>query len=201
MTFTKYHKNSLVLLGKSKNTMKFHISWYSSDFIMTGSTIGLWWWWWWWWWWIVFLVWLTNKRCIALFPAGTTVRDPQHHESPTCHEQDLNMRKTWIQTLVEWSCTVVICVSSHIYKILTLLSNTICHVLRNVMVGMWLGRKRTKCDISGDMGMPFCKYFLRRPYVFNTKTCLFQSGLQSNIFNTQAIFVISRWTVIIHWCI
>ena len=33
---------------------------------------------WWWWWWIVFVVWLTNERCLALFPAGTIVRYPQH---------------------------------------------------------------------------------------------------------------------------
>ena len=93
--------------------MKFHICWYSSDSIMTGSTIGLWW----WCWWIVFVVQLTTKRCIALFPAGTTVRDPQHHESRTGHEQDLNLRKTWIQTLVEWSCTVVMCKQPHIQNI------------------------------------------------------------------------------------
>ena len=27
--------------------------------------------WWWWWWWIVFVVWLTDERHLALFPAGT----------------------------------------------------------------------------------------------------------------------------------
>ena len=27
-----------------------------------------WWWWWWWWWWIVFVVWLTDERRLALSP-------------------------------------------------------------------------------------------------------------------------------------
>ena len=37
--------------------------------------------WWWWWWWIVFVVWLTDERRLALFPAGTIVGDP--HPSPS----------------------------------------------------------------------------------------------------------------------
>ena len=37
----------------------------------------------WWWWWIVLVVWLTDGRCLALFPAGTILRDPHHRESPT----------------------------------------------------------------------------------------------------------------------
>ena len=53
---------------------------------------------WWWWWWIVLVVWLTDERHLALFPAGTIVRDPHHRESPTRREQDLNLRRT----LVEW---------------------------------------------------------------------------------------------------
>ena len=36
----------------------------------------------------------------ALFPAGTLVRDPHHRESPTRREQDLNLRKTWVQGLI-----------------------------------------------------------------------------------------------------
>ena len=35
------------------------------------------------WWWIVFAVWLTDERRLALFPAGTIVRDPHHRESLT----------------------------------------------------------------------------------------------------------------------
>ena len=31
-----------------------------------------------------FVVWLTDERRLALFPAGTIVRDPHHCESPTC---------------------------------------------------------------------------------------------------------------------
>ena len=42
------------------------------------------------WWWIVFVVWLTDERCLALFPAWTVFRDPHHLESLTLREQDLN---------------------------------------------------------------------------------------------------------------
>ena len=39
-------------------------------------------------------LWLTNERRLALFPAGTIVRDPHHRESPTRRKQDLNLRRT-----------------------------------------------------------------------------------------------------------
>ena len=39
----------------------------------------------------VFAEWWTSERRLALFPAQTTVRDSPHHESPTCHEQDLRL--------------------------------------------------------------------------------------------------------------
>ena len=42
---------------------------------------------------IVFVVWFTKERRLALFPAGIVVRDPHHHESPTQREQDLDLRK------------------------------------------------------------------------------------------------------------
>ena len=56
-------------------------------------------WWWWWWWWIVFVVWLTDERRLALFPAGTIVRDPHHRGSPTRREQGLNLRSglVWME--------------------------------------------------------------------------------------------------------
>ena len=57
-------------------------------------------WWWWWWWWIVFVAWLTDERLLALFPTGTIVRDPHHRESLTCCVQDLNLCRTWVQTLL-----------------------------------------------------------------------------------------------------
>ena len=57
-----------------------------------------WWWWWWWWrWWILFVIWLTDERRLALFPAGIIVRDPHHRISPTRHKQGLNLRRTWVQ--------------------------------------------------------------------------------------------------------
>ena len=49
------------------------------------------------WRWMVFVVWLTEERRLALFPAGTIVRDPHHRESPTRPEQGLNLRRTWVQ--------------------------------------------------------------------------------------------------------
>ena len=53
-----------------------------------------------WWWWIVFVVWLTNGRCLALFPAWNIVRDPYQHKSLTCRMQDLNLSRTWVQALL-----------------------------------------------------------------------------------------------------
>ena len=41
-----------------------------------------------------FVVWLTNKIRLALFPAGTVIRDPHHYKSPTCLEQGLNLRSS-----------------------------------------------------------------------------------------------------------
>ena len=35
-----------------------------------------------------------DKRCLALFPAGTFVRDPHHRESSTHREQNLNLSRT-----------------------------------------------------------------------------------------------------------
>ena len=43
---------------------------------------------------IVFVVLLTDERRLALFPAGTIVRDPHHHGSPTRCEQGLNLHRT-----------------------------------------------------------------------------------------------------------
>ena len=48
----------------------------------------------------VFAVWLTNERRLALIPAGTIVRDPQHHLSPTLREEDLNLHGTWVRALM-----------------------------------------------------------------------------------------------------
>ena len=44
-----------------------------------------------------FAVWLTDKRRLALFPAGTIVRDPNHRKSPTHCEQGLKLRRNWVQ--------------------------------------------------------------------------------------------------------
>ena len=42
----------------------------------------------------VFVVWLTDERRLALFPAGIIVRDPHHRESPASREQGSNLRRT-----------------------------------------------------------------------------------------------------------
>ena len=49
---------------------------------------------------LFFVVWLTDERRLALFPAATIVRDPHHRESPTRRQQDLNLRRTWVQALL-----------------------------------------------------------------------------------------------------
>ena len=55
---------------------------------------------------MVFVVWLTDEKRLALFPSGTIARDPHYRESPTCRQQDLNLRRTWVQDLlnevVQW---------------------------------------------------------------------------------------------------
>ena len=48
------------------------------------------WWWWWWWWWLVFVVWLIDKMHLAVFSAL-----PSTH-----HVQGLNLRRTWVQALL-----------------------------------------------------------------------------------------------------
>ena len=40
------------------------------------------------------MIWLTDERRLALFTAGTIVRDRDHRESPTRREQSLNLRRT-----------------------------------------------------------------------------------------------------------
>ena len=42
----------------------------------------------WWWLWIVSVVWLTDEKRLALFPAEIIARDPHHRKSPTRGEQD-----------------------------------------------------------------------------------------------------------------
>ena len=40
---------------------------------------------------LFFVVWLTDERHLAIYPAGTIVIDLQHSKSLTCCEQDLNL--------------------------------------------------------------------------------------------------------------
>ena len=45
----------------------------------------------WWRLWIVSVVWSTDERRLALFPARNIVRNTHHHKSPTHGEQDLSL--------------------------------------------------------------------------------------------------------------
>ena len=47
-----------------------------------------------------FVVWLTNERGIAFFPAGAIFRDTHYRESPTRREQDLNLCRTSVQAFL-----------------------------------------------------------------------------------------------------
>ena len=67
------------------------------------------------WWWIVFVVWLTDKRRLFLFPAGTIVRDPHHRESPT-RWAGFEPAQNLSSGLVEWSCAVVITTTPRRHK-------------------------------------------------------------------------------------
>ena len=58
-------------------------------------------------WLIVFVVWLTDEKRLALFPFGTIVRDPHHRESPKSREQDLSVKLQalkckWKPYLAKW---------------------------------------------------------------------------------------------------
>ena len=56
---------------------------------------------WWWWWWFIFMVWLTGERRLALFPAGTIVRDPlanlQHVASRIWTSAEPEFKLCWMK--------------------------------------------------------------------------------------------------------
>ena len=49
---------------------------------------------------LLFVVWLTDERHLALFPAEAIVRDPYHFETLAHHKQGLNLRRTYVQALL-----------------------------------------------------------------------------------------------------
>ena len=57
---------------------------------------------------IVFADWLTGKRCLVLFKAGTITRDSHHCKSLKRSKQDFNLRRILSSGFVEWNCAVVI---------------------------------------------------------------------------------------------
>ena len=50
-----------------------------------------------WWWWIVSVVFSTVGSRLVFFLPGST---PQHRKSSTHCEQNLNLRRTWVQALL-----------------------------------------------------------------------------------------------------
>ena len=40
-----------------------------------------------------------------------------HRKSPTLREQGLNLRRTWVPSLVEWSCAIVITTTNQIFVV------------------------------------------------------------------------------------
>ena len=48
---------------------------------------------------LFFVVWLTDKRRLALYPAGTIPKDLHHCGSALRREQDVNLWRTGFQTL------------------------------------------------------------------------------------------------------
>ena len=96
----------------------------------------------WWWWWIVFMVWLSDERHLALFPVGTIVRDPHHRESPTRREQGLNLQRTWIQ-----ACWMKLCSSDNHYTtafdcnaltVKLIQNNFVCLMVKRVQIFKWI---------------------------------------------------------------
>ena len=57
--------------------------------------------------WIVFVVWLTDERRLALFPTGTIIRDPHRRESHT-PRAGFEPAQSLSSGLVELSSAVVI---------------------------------------------------------------------------------------------
>ena len=100
-----------------------------------------WWWWWWWWWWIVFVVWLTSERCLALFPPGTivkdphlTIRNPWHAASriePARNQSsglvELISNKLWF--ILRWNLAVFVFLWYLFWQLGLLLMHVLCQVL------------------------------------------------------------------------
>ena len=65
-----------------------------------------------WRWWIVFVVWLTYERRLALFPVGTIVRDPHHLKSPIRrHAAGFQPVQNLSSGVSEWICAVEITIT------------------------------------------------------------------------------------------
>ena len=79
--------------------------------------------------WTVLMIWLTNKRRLALFPAGTIARDSHHRKYLTRRELDLNLSGTWLSALMnevvqQWSLL------HHVYATVTEVRMRYCSIFR-----------------------------------------------------------------------
>ena len=90
------------------------------------------------------MVWLTDEKCLAIFPVGTTVRDPYQRQFPTRREQGLNLRRTW-------GCAVAITTTlPRSYKTTTSLQNiaidafNFCSAYIIKLTPHWIPRKQNQ---------------------------------------------------------
>ena len=73
---------------------------------------------------LFFAVWLTNERRLAIFPAGTIVRDPHYLEAPIRRQRYLTRRQQYLG-FVEWSCDMI----NLLYYSVTYYSHDVINVL------------------------------------------------------------------------
>ena len=58
--------------------------------------------------WIIFVVWLTDEGCLALFPAATIAKDPHHLRISDTPQAEFEPAQNLSSDLVKWSCAVLI---------------------------------------------------------------------------------------------
>ena len=96
---------------------------------------------------MIFVVWLTDEKRLALFPAGTTVRNLHYCESPKFRKQDLNLRRTWVQ--VSW---MNLCSSDNRYTMAPSLWRHLWQTAANFLYNNSLNRN-TRFLISGQVSI------------------------------------------------
>ena len=76
------------------------------------------------WWWIVFVVWLTDERGLASFPAWTIVRDPHHNDlqhivSRIWTRTEPEFRLYWMKLCSSDNCYTMVPLDSYSLKALS----------------------------------------------------------------------------------